>query len=101
MDNCIAYRPVAEFYSELIGNGAYICKPMTELTQEWYNEMIILLDSKLQALIQFPATYTRDCSETSNGKYPMGWNEMLGRIFHKVCYKYKDKLLNTLPRFVY
>jgi len=99
--DCIAYRPVAEFYSELIGNGAYICKPMTKLTQEWYNEMILLLDSKLDTLKQFPSTNTRDCSETSNGKYPIGWNEMLGRIFHKVCYKYKDKILNTLPRFVY
>ena len=28
----------------LIGNGAYICKPQTPMTKEWYSQMILLLD---------------------------------------------------------
>lgn len=28
---------------------------------------------------------------------PIEWNEMLGRIFHRVIYNYKNKILNTLP----
>ena len=97
----VAYVPIIDKWEELVGNGAYICKPQTPLTKEWYNEMILLLDEKLEKLKLYPSTFPQDCAEVSNGKYPIEWNEMLGRIFHKICYKYKDKLLNTLPISVF
>ena len=97
----MAYVPIIDKWEELVGNGAYICKPQTPLTKEWYNEMILLLDEKLEKLKLYPSTFPQDCAEVSNGKYPIEWNEMLGRIFHKICYKYKDKLLNTLPISVF
>ena len=87
-------------YRDLIGNCAYICKSNTKLTNEWYNEMIKLLDSKLDKLKQNPASFNHDCKERGNG-YPIEWNEMLGRIFHKIVYKYKDKCLNTLPLSIF
>jgi hypothetical protein len=93
----VGFTPLINNYKELIGNGCYICKPQTPLTKEWYSSMISLLDEKLPKLIEFPATFPQDCAEVSNGKYPIEWNEMLGRIFHRVCYNYKDKLLHTLP----
>ena len=86
-----------DHWSELVGNCAYICKPRTPLTREWYNEMILLLDKKLDDLKKYPATSPTDCSAESNGRYPIGWEEMLGVIFHRTCYKYKDTLINTLP----
>ena len=92
----VAYKPLHDKHEELIGNGAYICKKDTPLTNEWYNDMIALLDSKLSDLKLYPAKSPQDKYESGSG-YPIGWNEMLGRIFHKVCYKYKDKLMNTLP----
>ena len=82
-------------WAELIGNGAYISKPNTALTNEWYNEMIELLDKKLPLLKLNPAKHPRDHKEISD--YPIEWNEMLGRIFHKVATKYKNHLLRTLP----
>ena len=93
----VAYQPVIQYYNELIGNGAYICKPQTPLTKDWYNEMLLLLDTKLEKLRIFPATFPQDCAEHSGNKYPIEWNEMLGRIFHKICYTYKEHLINTLP----
>jgi hypothetical protein len=93
----VAYQPYVNYWPELIGNGAYICKPKTPLTEEWYTSMILFLDTKLDALKQYPSTFPQDRAEVSNGKYPIEWNEMLGRIFHRVCYKYKDQLMNTLP----
>ena len=92
----VAYKPLENKWNELIGNCAYICKKNTPLTNEWYNEMIFLLDSKLELLRKNPAKYPQDCAENRSG-YPIEWNEMLGRIFHKVCYKYKNHILNTLP----
>lgn len=97
----VAYVPVINKWNELVGNCAYICKPNTPLTQEWYNEMILLLDNKLELLKLYPASFPQDCAEVSNGKYPIEWNEMLGRIFHKVAYKYKNEILNTLPISVF
>ena len=91
----VAYPPIIDKWDKLIGNGAYICKPKTPLTTEWYNEMISLLDTKLPDLIVNPSSNPQDCREVS--KYPIEWNEMLGRIFHKISYKYVDHLLNTLP----
>jgi hypothetical protein len=97
--NGVAYGPVVDKWKDLIGNGAYICKPQTPLTTEWYAEMIALLDSRLDRLKRFPATHPQDSGDGSADYegYPIEWNEMLGRIFHRVAYKYKEHLLNTLP----
>lgn len=92
----VAYQPYVDKWRELLGNGAYICKKNTQLTNMWYNAMINLLDEKLSLLEQNPATHTRD-SFGQYSKYPIQWNEMLGRIFHKYNYKFKDKSLNSLP----
>jgi hypothetical protein len=63
--------------------------------------MKYLLDVKLDKLKENGASSPTDCSEISGGRYPIGWCELLGRIFHHVCYKYKEKLLNTLPQPVF
>ena len=96
----IAYTPVSHAWRELIGNGAYICKPKTPLTSMWYDEMMKLLDEKLPLLQSHPASHPRDAKETGSG-YPLEWNEMLGRIFHRVCSLYVSFLLRGLPRPVF
>lgn len=94
----VAYPPLKDKWEYLIGNCAYICKPNTPLVIEWYNTMISLMDEKLVELKKYPATHPQDAKENyQNGGYPIGWNEMLGRIFHKIIYKYTDKCLFTLP----
>jgi len=92
----VAYGPAIHEWASLIGNGAYIAKPQTPLTSAWYSSMIAFLDTKLELLKAHPAQTYRDCAETGSG-YPIEWNEMLGRIFHRVCYEHTDKLLNCLP----
>tara|TARA_Y100001970_G_scaffold248887_1_gene318874 strand:+ start:8067 stop:8711 length:645 start_codon:yes stop_codon:yes gene_type:complete len=92
----VAFFPLVDKWTELLGNCAYICKPNTPFVIEWYNEMIKLMDKKYSELKKNPATFPQDKKELNNG-YPIEWNEMLGRIFHKILYSYKDKSLNTLP----
>jgi hypothetical protein len=58
--------------------------------------MLTLLDSKLEQLKENPARYTDDSTWRDSG-YPLRWAEMLGEIFHRVSYEYKDKMLYTLP----
>ncbi len=93
----VGYPPLASKYKDLVGCSAFMCKPRTRLTSEWYSGMLALLDQKLDHLKQFPAENPQDCAEKSGGKYPIAWVEMLGRIYHQVCYKYKHKLLPILP----
>jgi hypothetical protein len=92
----VAYGPLGSNWKELVGNCSYICKPKTPLTTEWYNEMLKLLDEKYEKLKQNPSSHPQD-SAGYESKYPIEWNEMLGRIFHRVCHKHKEHSLNTLP----
>ena len=78
-------------WEKLIGNGAYIFKNDTEFTREWYSSMIKVLDNKLEELKKNPAKDPRDRN------YAIGWCEILGDIFHPLCYKYYTKLSNILP----
>jgi hypothetical protein len=92
----VAYHPVKYLWRQLIGNGAYIARPQTLLTKEWYTSMLAFLDSKLDALKQNPSRNYYDCVERGCG-YPIEWNEMLGRIFHRVSAKYFKHLLYSVP----
>lgn len=87
----------ADEYYLLIGNCAYICKPDTPLTNQWYKEMIDFLDTKLNSLKLHPASHPRDYFGFDGSEYPIGWNEMLGQFFHRACYHYKDRILQTVP----
>ena len=94
----VAYVPVSKEWKSLIGNCGYICRPRTLLTKEWYEEMIHLLDSKYEELKLHPSTFPQDCKE-SGTRYPIEWNEMLGRIFHKISFKYKEHISRSLPSY--
>jgi hypothetical protein len=87
---------LADKWSELVGNGAYICKPGTPLTQEWYAEVHAMLDANLEALRLHPANDPRDHAGTGSG-YPLAWDAMSCEIFHRICYKYKEKLMQKVP----
>jgi hypothetical protein len=93
---CGSCEELKEKWNELIGNGAYICKPGTPLTEKWYSELNQILDSKLEQFILHPASSPGDRAGSGSG-YPLGWNEILGQIFHRICYTYKEKLMRTLP----
>ena len=92
----VAYTPNRPNFHHLIGVCGFICKPQTQLTKEWYQDMITVLDEKLEELKKNPAKYTDD-STWKNSGYPLRWAEILGYIFHRVQYEYRDKILYTLP----
>jgi hypothetical protein len=84
----------------MIGNCAYICKPHTELTREWYETQASVLDSKLEQLKLHPASDPRDGYVGVPTEYPIRWEEILGEIFHHVIFKYRPNLLQTVPQCV-
>jgi hypothetical protein len=89
-------------WRKLLGNGAYIFKSNTFFTSEWLNLTNILLDKNLKALKINPANHPEDYKgKLINGirsSYPLKWSSLLGNIFHPLCYKHCDHLLNSLPK---
>lgn len=89
-------------FSILLGNCAYICRPNTEFTKKWIDKLHEKLDRHYEELKKNPASDPRDekGKRLGNGtvsKYPIGWVEILGEIFHDLCYDYKEHLLYTVP----
>ena len=73
----------------LIGNCAYICRPLTKFTDEWLSEQNKRLDYYYESLKEHPAT---DPMGKENG-YPIPWQYILGAVFHPLCLKYHDKTI--------
>lgn len=95
----VSNNDVKHLYDKLTGNCCYIVRPMTKFTNEWYSNLISLMDEKLpqlQAMGIIP--HPQDCNECTP-EYPISWNEMLGRIYHKVLSNYIDegRILYTVP----
>lgn len=98
--NHVACESVKDKWEELVGVCAFICKPNTPFTQTWYSRMMQLLNTKLDDLRKHPSRRVDDCREACTG-YPIEWNEMLGRIFHKVCYEFRDKIDTHVPIVIF
>lgn len=89
---------MAVYWSLLIGNGAFICRPHTRFTAEWYSTSRRRLVEHTDVLREHPA---RDFFGT-NDDYPLAWESMQGGIFHPFCLKYHDRLLKDkalMPSF--
>lgn len=91
-------------YSELIGNCNYIFKNNTDFTTEWFHETNKKLDEKYELLSKNPSSFPQDhlWARTPNGdisKYPLRWAEILGEIFHPLIFKYKNHILNNMPKY--
>ena len=80
----------------LIGNGAYIFKPETPLTSDWYHAMIDTMDANLANLKKYPARHPQEVY-SEQYPYPFRWAQLLGEIFHPICYKYHAHVLQSLP----
>ena len=85
----ILKQDVKKKWPLLIGNCAYICRPRTKFTEEWYVEQNKRLDYYYESLKEHPAT---DPMGQENG-YPIPWQQILGAIFHPLCLKYHNSIL--------
>jgi len=87
---------VKDNWEKLIGNCAYICRANTPFTKEWYESTNKELDKHLEALKKNPSKLARNSSRITP-EYPIEWAGILGAIFHPLCVKYHDKLIQSLP----
>lgn len=88
------YEDLSFHITLLIGNGAFICRPHTTLTNEWYIELHRRMDEYAEKLELY-----------SNGKiaeYPVPYTYLMGNIFHPLCLKFHKKLIqdkSLMPEF--
>ena len=88
------------YWRYLIGNCAYICRPYTKFTAEWYAETKRRVLEKANLLKENSAS--NDNPFNTNKNYPIDWSYILGAVFHPLCLKYNKRLLynnNIKPIF--
>jgi len=91
-------------YKNFIGNGAYIFKKNTALTNEWYETTNKKMDSIFDDLKNNPANHPRTIRGGIQGSrsfytgYPLGWVELLGDIYHPIVYTHRNQILKNLPK---
>ncbi len=81
------------YWRYLIGNGAYICRPYTTFTKEWYAETKKRILEKAVCLKENSAH--DDDPFNTNENYPIEWSYLLGGVFHPLCLKYHKRLLSN------
>lgn len=95
------YRFYQLNYNKLIGNCAFIFKPQSELTQEWWDILNTRLDGFLPALKLNPARHLKERrGQEYDGvvsNYPVPWSYILGDIIQPLSFKYRTVISRTLP----
>jgi hypothetical protein len=81
-------RDIRWSFPQLLGNGAFICRPSSPLTTEWYAELLRRMDAHADELERHPGDERGD-----NEGYPIRWNELLGDILQPLGLKYVDRLI--------
>ena len=102
----IAYVPVQHLYRNLIGNCSYIFKKESPFAKLWMDETNKKMDSISEELKMYPGDYhpraikggIQGVDENGDSKYPLEWNELLGRIFHRLLPEYMDSFIIGMPR---
>lgn len=87
-------------YMKLVCCCGFVCKANTPFVNEWYDQMIQVMDKKYDLLVEYPGRHPREGHGDGNDptyKYPIIWTELVGNIFHPLCLKYSGQLRYTLP----
>ena len=90
-------------WDKLIGNGGFIFRPRTELTQQWLDGLHEKMDQYLPELKEHPAQWARDAHnyvipETGEkSRYPIPWAVICGNILHPLTLKYHERIDQDLP----
>lgn len=95
-----------ENWQKILGMCAFIFKPQTDLSNEWFEAVTETLNRKLPVLLKNPAKHPQDhanaaFSDGTISEYPLGWTELLGDILHPLMYRYSSYLIhkNIEPLF--
>jgi hypothetical protein len=78
----------------LLGNGAFVARPGTQLTAEWLSEVEHRLDQFADDLARHPGNIFGD-----NAGYPVPWGDLLGAVLQPLSLKHREHVLSD-PRMM-
>jgi len=88
-------------HRQLIGNGAFVCRPRSPFTSQWIAEVTRRLDGFAAELEAHPARHPRDHARFPvDGRasgYPVPWTALLADVFHPLARSHRHRILKTLP----
>jgi hypothetical protein len=95
----------------------FICQSNSEITKNWYAELIKILDNFLYKLKNNPSKYTRECfhpyighalekpnwegSSDIRTDYPISWNILLAQILYPLQLRYLDYIDNKIMNHIF
>lgn len=96
---------VRNSYHYLPGVVYFIFKQQSIFAKKWLNSIESVLSHKLHLLQENPGHYhpravyggIHGGMQIKESKYPLEWNEILGRIFHEMCYKDRNSFSCDMP----
>lgn len=97
-DNPLLQEDLRKNWRCLIGNGAFICRPYTPFTELWHDEARRRVESHTLELKLNPADNPFAKADENKG-YPLWWSEIQGSIFHPLCLRFNNKILQS-PRLL-
>ena len=92
----VAYPPNCPRWREATGVCAWVAKRDCIIMRRMMHDIHAFLDGKLDELKVHPPSHARDCKEISN--YPIEWNQIMGRNFHRISFDYLSEILRTGAR---
>lgn len=92
-------------FRQLAGNGHYIFKKKSQIAKLHLAFVENLLDTKLEQLKNNPGDYhpraikggVQGESLFKDKNYPFEWNEILGRVFHSICFDNLNQFILKMP----
>jgi hypothetical protein len=88
-------------YQKFMGNGHYIFKPKTDIAFRWITEIHKKMDNNYNNLVNNPGVtvhVTDPRYRETRKDYPFEWNEIGGRILHRLQYEYRlENILTDMP----
>lgn len=93
------FNDLAKHTPLLIGCGAFVCKPNTPITREWYEELHRKMDIAYESLKHFNETeetdyihYSMEYPKKDEG-YPIPFFHLLGQVFHPIILKHHKHII--------
>jgi hypothetical protein len=97
VDDKELYRKMQSVYSQMVGNGSYVCRSGTPLVRRWLAEVHRILDRVYKQLEAYPAPHPRVMKQ-GDPNYALKWTEICGNVFHPLVYEYLAHVSTSLPK---
>lgn len=114
--DCIGYReakpyhvhyvPGQRYFKKFIGQGSYIHKKKSFLSDKWFKNMTLEMDKHYDQLVEYPGTYhpraiyggiLDNNTDFTDSKYPFTWSQLGGGVWHRTQFENPGRWLFDFP----